>query len=356
MKDIQFPKPKADMKRYEETLQRGFRRFPERLSNYEKYRNNGNDSRIDHLPAKMDFENVSRCNLRCDMCQMTSFDKGKRADDLAFEDFKRVLDSLEGLFEIKIQGLGEPFLGKDFTKMVEYANRKDIWTRSTTNATILDKNDNYKRIIDAGIGEIQISVDGTTKSTYEGIRRNAKFEKVADNCKLINKYCDDLSIDKTRMWVLLQKENINELEKFPAFAKELGFKRLTISMDVNGWGNEKKTEENRLINVSHKITQNDINGLLAESKALGLDMSFWDITTKYTRENPCSWPFERAFISSDRKVVPCCMIGNPDTYNFGTLGDFNEIWNSKQYEEFRTAHLSGDIPDVCKYCYEGESR
>jgi pyrroloquinoline quinone biosynthesis protein E len=354
MKEVQFPEPKADLKSYEETIQRGFKRFPERFSNYQKYKGNGHVSKIEHLPAKMDFENVSRCNLRCEMCQMTAFDKGKRADDMAFDDFKRMLDSLEGVFEIKIQGIGEPFLGKDFTQMVEYANNKDIWTRSTTNATILDRNDNYRRIIDAGIGEIQISVDGTTKTTYEGIRRNAKFEKVAHNCELINKYCDELSIDKTRMWVLLQNENFDELEKFPAFAKELGFKRLTISMDVNGWGNEKKTEENRPKNVSHRITQKDIDGLLAESKALDIDLSFWDITTKYTGKNPCPWPFERAFISSDKKVVPCCMIGNPDIYSFGTLGDFNEIWNSGQYEKFRSAHLSGNIPGVCKYCYEGE--
>ncbi len=103
-----------------------------------------------------------------------------------------------------------------------------------------------------------------------------------------------------------------------------------------------------------ELSQNDIDGLLAESRALDIDLSFWDITTKYTTDSPCPWPFERAFISSDKKVVPCCMIGNPDIYSFGTLGDFNEIWNSGQYEEFRRAHLSGNIPQVCKYCYEGE--
>ncbi len=354
MKKIEFPKPSPDIGKYEDMFQRGMDRYPERHSNYQKYRNKNGGSKISHGPIKVDFENVSRCNLRCGMCQMTAFKKGKRADDLSYHDFTKILDELEGVFEIKIQGIGEPFLGKDFTEMVSYASQKDIWTRTTTNATIIDKNENYKRIVDAGIGEIQISVDGTTRSTYERIRKNADFEKVQKNCELINKYCDDLKTDKTRMWVLLQKENYDELFRFPALAKKLGFKRMTISMDVNGWGNEEKTKENRLKNVSQNMNQEDVDSLIRESKALNIDLSFWDITTKYTVEKLCPWPFERAYISSDKKVVPCCMIGNPDIYSFGSLGDFNEIWNSSQYEQFREAHLSGNIPSVCKYCYEGE--
>jgi hypothetical protein len=29
-------------------------------------------------------------------------------------------------------------------------------------------------------------------------------------------------------------------------------------------------------------------------------------------------PFERAYISSDQRVVPCCFIGNPDVAEIGT--------------------------------------
>lgn len=96
----------------------------------------------------------------------------------------------------KIQGIGEPFLHKDFIQMVEYASSRDIWTRSTTNATILhQKNENYKKIIDAGIGELQISVDGTTKESYELIRKGAHFERMIENCKLINSYCSSLGVE-----------------------------------------------------------------------------------------------------------------------------------------------------------------
>ena len=44
-------------------------------------------------------------------------------------------------------------------------------------------------------------------------------------------------------------------------------------------------------------------------------LRFWNTTSKYSTETPealCPWPFERAYISPDQRVVPCCVIGNPD--------------------------------------------
>lgn len=351
MKDIKFPKPSPDLKAYNETIDRGFKMFPRRYQNYLIYKDFARSPKVSHMPIKLDIENVNRCNLKCEMCQVSTFKNQKRSDDLSLGDFKNILDKQYGVFEIKIQGIGEPFLHEDFIKMVEYASSKSIWVRSTTNATLLHKKENYKKIIDANIGELQISVDGVTKETYEKIRKNGSFQKVVENCKLINDYCGSIGTNKTRMWVLLQQDNFHELNTFPEFAKELGFKRLTISMDVNGWGSKEWTYKNEQRRVNDKIIQNNINELLIKATKFSIDLSFWDIATKYSKENPCPWPFERSYISSDKKVVPCCMIGNPEIYNFGELGEFEDIWNSQRYIQFREAHLSGKVPSVCKYCY-----
>lgn len=352
MKTLQFPKPKPDLKAYNKTLEKGFKRFPERYENYQKFLNSKKSDIIDYLPIKMDIENVSRCNLRCDMCQMATFKSRKRAKDLNFEDFKKIIDEQIGIFEIKIQGIGEPFLHKDFIKMVEYASQKDIWVRTGTNATVIHRNDDYKKIIDAGVGEIQFSIDGTSKKVYEKIRVNANFERVVQNCKLINDYCDSLGVDKTRMWPLLQNDNFHELHDFPAFAKELGFKRITLSMDINSWGTDELAKRNKQKKVSHKITQEGIDLLLEEAKELDIDLTFWDITEKYSKDNLCPWPFERSYISSDKYVVPCCMIGNPDMFNLGKLISFDQIWKSTSYQKFRKSHLTGKIPHVCRSCYK----
>jgi pyrroloquinoline quinone biosynthesis protein E len=352
MSRLRFPKPSVDSVRYEQMLKAGFERYPKRRKNYERYLAAPRAVNPDYLPIKMDFENVSRCNLHCDMCQVVTFEKNKRAEDMSIEEFVSILDANDGLFEIKIQGIGEPFLQKSFIDMVKYAADKYIWVRSTTNATLLHGDENHRKIIDAGIGELQISIDGVTKEVYEKIRKGSNFHLVSENCKKINDYCDEIGSDRTRMWTLLQNDNFDELYGFVGFAKELGFKRLTISMDVNGWGDEGWSQKNEKKRVSDRITQDDIDALLAQAGEAGIDLSFWDISAKYTMTNPCPWPFERAFVSSDKKVVPCCMIGNPDIYNFGSALEFADVWNGEAYAAFRKSHLDGQIPKMCQFCYE----
>jgi hypothetical protein len=63
----------------------------------------------------------------------------------------------------------------------------------------------------------------------------------------------------------------------------------------------------------------------------------------------CPWPFERAFVSSDSRTVPCCIIGNPDAYELGKGKSFLETWNSDEYVAFRQAHLDGNLPKICQF-------
>ena len=80
---------------------------------------------------------------------------------------------------------------------------------------------------------------------------------------------------------------------------------------------------------------------------------------KYSQKenNICPWPFSRLYISSDNRVVPCCIIGNPDIYEFENCENISisekikKIWDSNDMNEFREAHLRGEIPEVCKFCY-----
>jgi len=355
LKNLKFPLP-SPTKEYQETIDKGFELYPKRYENYLKFKANPRSANPDFLPVKMDVEPLSRCNFKCDMCIVSSFENLKRAEDLSLEDFKEIVDENIGVFEMKIQGLGEPFMHSDFTKMVEYASSKNIWTRSTTNASLLHKNDNYKKIIDANIGELQISIDGCQKESYEKIRVNSKFDVMVKNVKQLNEYQNSLNLNKTRMWFLLQDINYNDLFDVPKFATELGFKRVTISLDIIGWNSDEWEEKNTKKSQAHNVTQEIIDKLLELAKEVDIDLTFWGISSKYTKENVCPWPFERTFVSSDKYILPCCMISNPQTFNFGQKTDFFvDTWSSSEYISFRQMHLDNNIPDICKFCYVKES-
>lgn len=329
---------------------------PRRLINYIRYSRAKRGANLNYLPIKLDVEPASRCNFRCTMCQVSDWPKGRRAGDQSLEDFKQLIDSQYGLFEIKIQGLGEPLLAGDaFFEMIRYARSKHIWVRTTTNGSLLHLKDNYKKLIDSGINEVQISFDGASKETYEKIRRGSKFEHVVRNCKLINEYCNSRNLMRMRMWVLVQKYNVHEFFNFIPLAHEMGFKRLTYSLNVLGWGLDNWIAENRSITVEDAITPEIAHEAIERGRQVGLEVTFWNVTSRFSTKSPerlCPWPFERAFVSSDQRIVPCCMISNPDVFELGDARDFKTQWHGEAYQEFRRAHLEGRLPKICKTCYE----
>ena len=351
----QLPCPKPDLSVYEKERELALSRSVDTKINYEQFLRSCRSETINYSPVRIDIENVSRCNFRCQKCQVSLWQGGRRAKDMSFDIFKGILDILSGILEMKIQGMGEPVLqGVTFFKMIEHAREKHIWVRTTTNASILHINDNYMRLIDVDPNEVQISIDGTHKETFERIRAGSNFETVSKNCKLINGYCNARGLLKTRMWVCLEQTNISEFLDFVKLASSLGFRRLSFALNLHGWGSPSHLIANRRKAIENLMNLDMAMEAVTLGQRLGVDVSFWNNIRKYQARNSesvCPWPFERAFISSDGKIVPCCMIGNPDTADFGEILDFEQIWFGKTYQDFRRSHLQGTPPEFCQPCY-----
>jgi len=306
---------------------------------------------LDYLPIKLDIENVSRCNFRCQMCQVSQWDKGKRAEDMSFESFKKLIDEQYGVVELKIQGMGEPILGRDnFFAMIRYARERHIWVRTVTNASILHKSENYKKIIDSGVNELQISIDGSTKEVFERVRDNSNFEKIIENCKLVNLYAKKVNKQVTKMWTVVQQDNIHQLSDLVELAAKLHFPSVVFSFDVGDWGQDEWTKKN-LNFRSDTISYEQGLSLIKKGIKLDIDVYFWYLDSKFDNKNLCPWPFERAYVSSDMRIVPCCMVANPEAKDLGDARKFSKEWNSDKYQYFRNNHIDGCIPEFCKSCY-----
>ncbi len=350
------PEPAAGLEAYESERESALSFSAKRRENYERYQNSARRSaRLDYLPIKLDVENVSRCNYRCTMCVVSDWNKGKRAEDMPFGEFKRLIDEQYGLVEIKLQGIGEPSMQGDvFFDMIQYARSQHIWVRTTTNASFLHLKDNFKKYIDSDANEIQISIDGADKETFEGIRRGGRFERVTDNCQKINAHSRERGVVRTKMWTVVQRANQHQLEDLVDLAHQLGFTNQVFSLDMTGWGTDDWAERNAAESVGDSMELDRLLALVDRGAALGVKVSFWVINEKYSTratEKLCPWPFERAVVTSDLRTVPCCTIGDPDAYELGKGVRFTDLWQSDEYVSFRQAHLDGAIPKVCQTCY-----
>ncbi len=361
LRALPAPEPAAGAAAYARERELALASDPRKRENYERYlASRRRSATVDYLPIKLDIENVSRCNFRCTMCVVPGWNKGQRAEDMPLEAFRQLIDDQYGLLEIKLQGIGEPLLQReDFFAMIRYARARHIWVRTTTNASLLHLKDNYRHLIDSGVNELQISIDGATAEVFEAIRVGSVFRRVTENCRTINAYCRSLGIERTKMWTVVQRSNRHQLEALVDLAADLGFTNQVFSLELSDWGLEDMRERNDAATAEGALGAEELMPLIERGARLGVRVSFWNATERYQlgdRDRLCAWPFERAYVSSDSRIVPCCYIGNPDVYQVdGGLGDtrtFTDVWHGSEYAAFREAHLQGRLPRICEGCYQ----
>jgi len=346
------PEPAAGVQAYRNELARRLGADARCRENYEAWKANPRAARPDYLPIRLDVENVSRCNFACTMCAVSKWPKGKRAEDMTLEQFRHLLDEQYGVVEIKMNGLGEPLMGKDYFAMISAARERHIWVRMTTNASLLHLKDNYKGLLDSGVNDIDISVDGATAEVFEAIRVQGDFDRVTKNCRLLNEECARRGIARTKMWTLVQRGNRAKLLDHVALAADLGFRHMIFSVQLHGWGDPALAARN--VGEQRDLTHEQATLLVDAGRIRGVRVAFWDVSDKFTRKNLCPWPFERAVVTSDLRTVPCCMIGNPDAFEIGHGEPLAEVWAGTEYADFRDGHLTGKLPDVCRACYKEE--
>lgn len=362
LRSLPAPEPSAGLAAYRRERDLALAASPARRANYARYlAAQRREAEPDYLPVKLDIENVSRCNFRCTMCSVSTWSKGQRADDLTLAAFERLIDEQVGLVEIKLQGLGEPTIQRvPFFDMIRYARARHIWVRTTTNASLLHLKDNHRKLVDADPNEIQISIDGATKAVFEAIRRGSVFERVIDNCRRLNAYCRERGVVRTKMWTVVQRANFHQLAALVRLAADLGFRHHVFSLELVDWGMAEWRTANDAVSVEHELDPDALLALVGLGNDLGVQVRFWNTTEKYSVRSPetlCPWPFERAYVASDLRVVPCCTIGNPDVHQIGPALDpqapdaFTRHWHGPDFTAFRRAHLEGRIPDICKACY-----
>jgi pyrroloquinoline quinone biosynthesis protein E len=180
---------------------------------------------------------------------------------------------------------------------------------------------------------------------------------VAKNCDLINNYCEAKNVRRTKMWVVVQKDNFHQLSDFVIFARKHGFKDLVFSLDMNFWGQSSWQLQNKKYEVSDEIDSQTCRSLVDLGYKSDIRVAFWFIGQKFNSNNKktlCPWPWERAYISSDARIVPCCMVATPSVKDLGDASTFGDSWNDTDYQEFRQAHVNGEIPNFCMSCYESK--
>lgn len=299
------------LKRAEDTSQR-----------YKDYRKRWEENPKKHIvgefPIHLDIETTPLCNLRCVMC-FQSFDppKGKHME---WQLYQRIIDegSKYGLCSVKLMYRGEPLIHPEVVKQVRYAKDKGVIEVMFNSNCALLSEEMSRKLIEAGLDLLICSIDHYEAEAYEKIRVGAKFDKVVQNLKNLQKIKKELGVTKPILRV--QACDFPDLDK----QKYIEF-----------W--EK---------IADNIAFNDLMDYEEEKKT--------DHPPLVAKDFACPQLWQRLFVMWNGDVHMCC----GDHYLELKLGNVKEtsihdIWTGKQLNGIRELHLKGEshkIP-LCNKCY-----
>jgi len=179
-------------------------------------------------PRFMEFNLSNACNLQCIQCngELSSAIRIHREHreplpkvygDAFFDDLRLFLPHLT---HVQVAG-GEPFLGSENFRLWDLiaAEAPHITCGVVTNAT--QWNARVERALDMVPMNITFSIDGITKSTYEGIRVDADFDEVMAN---LDRFCQYAQQVGTTLQInhCLMVQNYHEFGDLLLFAEERG--------------------------------------------------------------------------------------------------------------------------------------
>lgn len=275
--------------------------------------------KVRDYPLLVDMELSSKCNLHCPMCYTITEEFMSKVDRkyMELDVFKKVIDEIAGkVFALRLSLRGESTLNRHFIECIAYAKQKGIREVSTLTHGKKLTGAYLRRMVEAGIDWVTISIDGTGE-TYNRIRHPLTWE-----------------------------DTLGRLREIKALKEELGTHKPVIKVQ----GIWPAIRENP---TAYYKALEPLTDLIAYNPLI--DYLRNDTQIVYEENFACPQLYQRLVVGSDGKVMMCAN-DEDGQYIVGNAYEqtIHQIWHGEPMTRARAIH---DRPDgfkeiaVCRMCY-----
>ena len=296
-------------------------------------------TRLLNKPITAMIEPTNYCNLHCPLCPTGAGLIKRKPENLSFEDFKKILDNLgSSIIHVRLWNWGEPFLNKDFSKMVRYAKSKKIFVNTSTNSSFLNEKIMVE-LIDSGLDQLIVSLDGASEETYNKYRKNGDFKKVVLSLKKISeiKKSRGINYPEVKLQFIVMRHNEHEISEVIKLAKFTGVNTVFF----------------KTVGIMDPELKKDIEKYIPQNKKFRRYFSMEnELKSPKLSSGICNYLWEEATVNVDGSMVSCCRDAH-GKYVFGNLKEQNisKIWNSPKMVNFRKTILNNkNRIDICQSC------
>lgn len=298
-------------------------------------------------PYRLDLALTYRCNNDCHHCYNLEHPvpgQPLKHPELTTEQWKQVIDKAWalGVPHIIFTG-GEPTLRDDLPELVAHAEANGQITGLNTNARRLSDTDFVKRLLDAGLDHVQITVESADADIHNQMVNARAFEQTIAGLK---------NVLATRLYVMtnttMLQSNVGSIPATLDFLADLGVP--TIGLNALIYSGHGAT-------VGTGLPEHELKPLLeiarAKTDARGQKL-IWYTPTQYCHFDPvqmdlgvkgCTAAQYNMCVEPDGAVLPCQSYYQP----LGNLltDDWDSIWNHPLALKLRERQ---DLPLKCEGC------
>jgi mycofactocin radical SAM maturase len=181
-------------------------------------------------PICLTWELTYACNLACVHCLSSSGRRDPR--ELSTDEAKRIIDEMVEMqiFYVTIGG-GEPMVRTDFFELLEYATKKNVGVKFSTNGTRITA-DNASYLAGLGYLDIQISLDGADAATNDHVRGEGSFASAISAME----HLKAANFGEFKISVVVTRHNAAQLDAFQALADHYGAQLRLTRLRPSGRG------------------------------------------------------------------------------------------------------------------------
>jgi hypothetical protein len=328
------------------------------------------------LPRFVQIELVGRSRLVTATCPVEFRPDGQAGPFalMAFDTFRALLDQLEGVEELHLQGLGEPLHHPRFYDMVGLAAQRGLRVSTTTSLSVMT-DQLAGRCVRSGLHTIRMAIDATSAALVEQEQGRAGFDKVLRNLRR-------LVAARTRAGAELPRIELvagltwRSLAGLPALVRRAaaeGAASLALQDLCRDLGplslprhclplrkfadGDTPIDAHALTPAGHSHANQIFAQARREAELVGIELRLPRLAPH--RHPPglggrarCDWPWRGACLSFDATAMPCSMVAAPEQISFGNMAaeGVAAVWNNAAYRDFRTRLAAGLPPEVCAGC------
>ncbi len=304
------------------------------------------------------IEPTTRCNYTCGFCVGRCLPQ----QDLAFSKFIEIIESVEELEHVELQGEGEPLLHPRFFSMVEslHLRQPGVKVSFITNGSLFTK-DNIRKILSAGIHRILISIESADSKEFQSIR-GGKLERVIRGVESL--------IDARKDWtgnvpaigfaVTVLKSTLQQISPIADLYRRLGMdggisiQPLQVMESYMGVYDQSMVDQCMTasdVKQYRQVIASDKNVLSTVSQASAKVGFYEEMYNSLNHEElACPWLKSGLYVTAQGTTTSCCFVKDDKRFGAGVLGSdsINRIRRSQH--NLQEVLNAGKLPVQCKGC------